>query len=188
MSGFLEFIVAGLKKPLQVSTIFPTGDRVAEKLVSTLDPEKPGFVVELGVGSGAITQFIQPRLIDPSHYLGFEINPDLFAYVKKTYPKFRFVDDSAVNLPQYVGPASVRYVVSTLPWTLLPSQVDEAIVLAIHQALDEQGVFSTYLAANVLWTDAASRFQSILKKTFKRVEIQMELLNIPPARVFICRK
>lgn len=188
MSGFIHFIVAGLKKPLQVSTIFPTGERVAMRLTEPLGQNNDGYVVELGVGSGAITQFILGRMADPSKYIGFEINRDLYAYLRKKFPQLKIVDDSAVNIKTHLGDNQAKAIVSTLPWTLLPGEIAEEIIDAVWSSLPTGGTFSTYMALNVLWTPAASKIQTLLYSKFSKVDARIEFGNVPPARVFICYK
>jgi phosphatidylethanolamine/phosphatidyl-N-methylethanolamine N-methyltransferase len=186
MNGLIEFILAGLKSPREVSTIFPTGDRIAERLTEVISDNS--WVVELGVGSGAITEFILKHISDRKRYLGFEINQDLLSFSRKKYPDLKFVDDSALNLQSHLKGQLATNVISTLPWSLLPSEVAFGIVDAAHASLEEGGIFSTYLAANVLWTPAAVKLQKHLVQKFRTVESKFEYINIPPARVFICKK
>ncbi len=72
MSSFYEFFKAGLKSPMQLSTMFESGPRVGQRFARHLHLTQDQILVELGVGAGAITEHLLPALKDPKQYVGIE--------------------------------------------------------------------------------------------------------------------
>jgi len=187
MSAFMQFLKAALREPLQVSTVFQTTKLTAEKLAQPLIQNPTSSVMELGVGAGAVTEVLHRHIIDKTGYIGFEINVDLYEYVKDYYPSFHFVRDSAEHILQHVGEKKFDLIVSTLPWTLLPDEVRKNIIDGIVGALKPEGEFRTYMASNAIWTPAAKKFQALLNEKFD-IKTEWQWLNAPPAMVFKAKK
>lgn len=188
MKSFFHFFFAALKNPLQVSTLFETGPVVAQIMVNSVEVNPSSPVVELGVGTGAITQVLLKHLASAKAYVGVELNADLIEYSQKRFPDTNFYEDSAVNFPRYLGGAKASAVVSSLPWTVMPKGTMSEILQSVFENLSDQGVFTTYLTAHVLGTPAGRRFQEQLHSQFSNVESHMVLANLPPAKVFVARK
>ena len=181
----IEFVKAALRRPLEVSTVFPTSRPLAEKLLSFADLKNADHVVELGSGTGAITQHLEPRLKPRASFLGIEIDEPMVKYLREKFPKLRFEAGPADMLSQLVPASSVDAVVSSLPWTIFPDEVQSSTINAISHALKPSGVFVTYICANALWYPQARAFTRKLETTFRDVHrSDLEWRNIPPAFVF----
>lgn len=188
MKSFFMLLWAALKNPLQVSTVFETGDSAAETLIADVPSMPSGMIVELGVGTGAITKSLAAKLRRPESYVGLELNEDLIEFSKERFPKLRFVEDSAENFPTYLNGQRASAVISSLPWTLLPDGKMEEILQAVVKNLEPDGVFSTYMTLHVLKTPAGKRFQELMQTLFLSVETKLVIDNLPPAKIFIARK
>ncbi|PRX42922.1 hypothetical protein B0I32_1648 [Nonomuraea fuscirosea] len=80
-------------------------------------------MVELGAGSGAITDVIA-RLPPDGRLLAVEINHDLVGYLSRSRPWLQVLGGDAAELASLLRGAEVDRVdaiVSALPWTLLPA-------------------------------------------------------------------
>jgi phosphatidylethanolamine/phosphatidyl-N-methylethanolamine N-methyltransferase len=185
MRDTLEFLKAALRRPMEVSTVFPTSKYLAEALLSYADLASARSVAELGPGTGAITRYLQPKLIDGASYIGIEIDKPMVDYLKLQYPKMRFEVGLAETLSTLVPPGSVDAVVSSLPWTIFPSEMQERTVKAIVKALKPGGVFVTYVCVNALVYPQAKSFINRLSENFREVHRgDLEWRNIPPAFVY----
>lgn len=187
-SPFFEFFKASLKNPLQLSTMFETGPRVGRRFARHIDVPDGQAVVEFGVGAGAITVHILPRLGKKSEYIGFELNPDLYKYLKEIYPKFEIYNESAENLSARLRGRKAGAIVSTLPWSLLTKEIRTNIVKQSYENLEPGGLFCTFVSLHVLWSPAARDFINQVYATFQDVTYEDEFLNMPPCRLFFARK
>ncbi len=189
MSQTFEFLKAAIRSPLEVSTIFPTSKFLANRLLNNAKVEDAKSVVELGCGTGAITRHLQPRLKRRDAYTGIEISAQMVSYLKREYPTLKFAEGRAENICSFVSPGSVDSVVSSLPWSLFPSEMQVNTLNGIHEALRPGGVFVTYVCINALVYPNAQGFLKALRSTFTSVSrSELELLNVPPAYVYIAKK
>lgn len=189
MSGFFEFFKAALKNPLQTSTPFASSDRVGQRFANHLHLADDEIVVELGVGSGAITDHLLPRLKDRGQYVGFELNDDLYNYLRHDkYPDLEIHHASAERLAEVMKGRKVGAVISTLPWSLIPIETRHSILDQIYEVLQPGGTFSVFTALHVLWTPAVREFWSHMQRRFPTYTYTDELMNIPPCRLYFARK
>jgi len=188
--GYLEFLKASLKNPLQLSTPFASSDRVGQRFARHLHLADDEIVVELGVGSGAITDHLLPVLKDAKkQYVGFELNDDLFKFLREEkYPNLEIHHASADTLKKVMKGRKVGAVISTLPWSLIPIEVRHDILDQIYDVLEPGGTFSVFTALHVLWTPAVREFWSQMQKRFPTYTYTDELLNLPPCRLYFARK
>jgi phospholipid N-methyltransferase len=190
-SPYLEFIKAAIKNPLQISTVFQTSRWLRNRMLEHVDFKTAKHIIELGPGAGAITEGIAQRLQPNTRFTAFELNVELVEYLRKCYPtNMEFVVGSAELAKQYAdtkGPADA--VVSSLPWSLFPADLQERIVDAIYSALKPGGVFTTYVCVNAYFYPASQNLRYLLHRKFKKVtKTPVEWRNIPPAFVYVCEK
>jgi len=188
MGGYFEFLKASLKSPLQISTPFASSSRVGERFARHLHLHDDEIVVELGVGSGAITDHLLGVLKDKSQYVGFELNDDLHKFLREKYPDLEIHHASADKLKKVMGGRKVGAVISTLPWSLISREVRHDILDQIHEVLEPGGTFSVFTALHVLWTPAVREFWAQMQKRFPTYTYTDELLNLPPCRLYFARK
>lgn len=186
--GYLEFLKAALKNPLQISTPFASSGRVGERFAHHLHLADDEIVVELGVGSGAITDHLLPVLKNKNQYVGFELNDDLYKFLYEKYPDLEIHHASADTLKKVMKGRKVGAVISTLPWSLIPQDARHDILDQIYEVLQPGGTFSVFTALHVLWTPAVREFWSEMQKRFPTYTYTDELMNLPPCRLYFARK
>jgi phospholipid N-methyltransferase len=181
----LEFMKAAIRRPLDVSTVFPTSRALAGTLLGLSDLDRSKFVVELGPGTGAITKYLAPKLLNPPGYLGIEVDEKMVMFLRSQFPHLRFEIGLAEQLRDLVAPASVDSVVSSLPWTVFSPAVQIRTIEAITLALKPGGTFTTYICANASWYPQARNFLRLLRTNFESVHrSDLEWWNVPPAYVY----
>jgi phospholipid N-methyltransferase len=184
----VEFIKAGLQKPLEVSTIVPTSSALAHRMLAELQIHD-GLVVELGTGTGAITRHLVQKITDPQRYLGFEINDEMTQFMREHYPQLKFAQAAADQVLQFTPPGSVDSVISSLPWTVFSIKTQTTTLNAIFEALRPGGIFITYVCLNAAISPLARSFVHQLRATFATVKKSpIEWRNFPPAFVYFARK
>jgi phosphatidylethanolamine/phosphatidyl-N-methylethanolamine N-methyltransferase len=180
-----EFVKAALRRPMEVSTVFPTSKALAETLLNHANLASAEKIVELGTGTGAITKHLQKRLVNPQSYLGIELDEKMVEFMKTEFPKLRFEAGLAADLPRWVAPDSVDVVVSSLPWTVFSTETQLKTIQAIISCLKPGGSFVTYVLASVLYMPQGRSLIRLLRENFRDVQrSDIEWRNIPPAFVF----
>lgn len=182
----VEFIKAAMRRPLDVSTVFPTSRFLARAMLNQADFTEAKNVVELGAGTGAITRHLLVRLVDPRHYLGIELDQKMVEFLRQEFPNAQFEIGLAENLVHWRQPESVDVVVSSLPWTVFSDNTQIRTVEAITKSLKQGGVFITYICANAMLLPQAKHFRQLLKECFQGgvQKVAFEWRNIPPSFVF----
>ena len=78
MNENIQFLQAFLKNPgkgrLDQRRV---SSELARRMVAGIKPDENNVVLELGVGTGAITKFLQEIVPDENSYLGIELDRDL---------------------------------------------------------------------------------------------------------------
>lgn len=185
-NGFKEFLKAAFRDPKNVSTIFPSLKYLAQSLVRHADIKPGQHVLELGCGSGAITRYILAHRDKMASYTGVEIDSDLVGFLDRTYPNENFLVASAADLSSSIADESMDAVICSLPWTLFPRELQEAITQEIMRVLKPGGKFTTFLCIHSLTYPGAPRAKRIFKEHFAGFT-KMEAIarNIPPANVYL---
>jgi phosphatidylethanolamine/phosphatidyl-N-methylethanolamine N-methyltransferase len=181
MPIFREF----LRHPFLTGAVAPSSPRLARAMTDGIGLESASVVVELGPGTGAITDVILGRVNPRARLVVVEANralADGLAFRYRGQP-VQVLHDSAANLPRLV-PWPVDVVVSGLPWTVMPAQQQRRLLDAVAKALGPEGRFSTFAYAHAAWAPSARRFARELAERFSIVERGAVVWpNLPPAFV-----
>lgn len=149
------------------------------RLIAAIPTDRPVVVVELGPGEGCVTRALLDRLGAGSSLTAYEINP---AFVDR----LRHLADArltvcaagADRLAADFAPASVDFVVSSLPLSMMSRSDKEEILRQSQRVLRPDGRFLQY--------QYALQDYGLLKQSFSRVSVSFTLANLPPAFVYSC--
>src|SRR4051794_28290974 len=114
MKENLQFLQAFLKNPLKVGAIAPSSPDLVEKMLDGLQPDDHNIVLELGVGTGAVTKFLRDIVPSRDSYLGIELDGELVKTLNRNFPDMNIIRGNAADaysIHQQTGLGKVRYVV-----------------------------------------------------------------------------
>ena len=153
---------------------------LVNKMLSYTDLKHADLVVELGGGDGSITQGIVDRLAPSAELLVFEINPSFCAAMKKQFPQsnVKIINDSAEHLAKYIEGRKVDYVLSSLPFSLIPKEATDQIMKQSKESLKPKGKFIQICYSYLL--------KKLFLRYFSTVDAKFTFKNLPPAFVMIC--
>jgi phosphatidylethanolamine/phosphatidyl-N-methylethanolamine N-methyltransferase len=180
----VRFIRSWIEKPLAIGAVTPSSRALARTMAAYVDPAVKGPIIELGPGTGPVTQALVAQGIDPARLLLVEFNPTFCKLLQARYPAAKVVQGDAYGLRRTLGnlltePAAA--VVSGLPLFTKPLRTRLRLV---HEA------FSMMLpgAPFVQFTYATI---PPIPKALDRVRAEASeriWMNIPPARVWVYRR
>ncbi len=175
-----------LKNPRKMGALFPSGDALVRTMTQGIPPDFHGKVVEVGLGSGVITQAIEKNLRSPEHYLGIELDPTIQKNLSARFPKLRIIQDSAVNLDRYLEKSeSVDRIVCSLPWAFFTTQLQMDLLQVFRKALKPDGFMTTYLYLQSPILRGGRAFLKHLPTVFQTIERSpLVIKNFPPAYVY----
>src|ERR1700675_1966024 len=83
----VRFLRSWIEKPLHMGAVMPSSRVLARTMAGYVDANGTGPVIELGPGTGAITNALIQRGIDQSRLVLVEYNPSFCALLKERYPQ-----------------------------------------------------------------------------------------------------
>ena len=165
-----------LKNPRSVGALSPSSPKLAQTVAAFIPSDITGLVVELGAGTGVITQAILERGISAHRVIAIENSPYLAGTLNQRLPDIRVINQSACDLTLVLGELSqdVDVVISSLPLFSLSESSRMKIVQEIETLLKPGSYYIQYSYRKNLF-DSNPRFK---KMNSKRV-----WFNFPPARI-----
>src|SRR4249920_2285174 len=180
----VRFIRTWIEKPLSLGAVTPSGRALARTMAAYIDPSRPGPIVELGPGTGPVTEALVAQGIDPARLVLVEFDPTFCRLLRARYPEATVVQGDAYSLKRLLAglmqnPAAG--VVSGLPLFTKPLRMRLRL---LFDALDLMApgapfVQFTYNAVPPL----PKRLERVSAEPSERV-----WMNIPPARVWVYRR
>src|SRR5688500_15246356 len=82
----VRFIRSWIEKPLAMGAVTPSSRILARTMAGFVQPEIPGPVIELGPGTGPVTEALVSRGVDPSRLVLVEFNPAFCQLLRDRYP------------------------------------------------------------------------------------------------------
>ncbi len=181
-----------LANPGLVGALLPSSPALCREITADINIESAEAVIELGPGTGVITDVILVCLNPRTKFVAIELDDKMYEALRRNRPGLHVVNDSAENLPEIMENANITQldaIVSGLPWAAFPEKLQLAILNAIVDSLSEGGYFTTFAYLQGLLLPAGQRFKKLLKKTFKEVSVSRVIWNnFPPAIVYRCKK
>ena len=82
-----RFLRSWLERPLVTGAVTPSGKMLARTMASYVDPRLPGPVIELGPGTGPVTEALVRRGIAPDRLVLVEYNPEFCKLLEPALPE-----------------------------------------------------------------------------------------------------
>ena len=180
----VRFIRSWFEKPLAIGAVTPSGKALARIMAGYVDPSVGGPIIELGPGTGPVTEALVAQGVDPARLVLVEFNPHFCRLLRARYPTATVVQGDAYGLRRLLAgllqqPAAA--VVSGLPLFTKPLRTRLRL---IHEAFGLMVPGAPF----VQFTYAAV---SPIPKALERVSREASdrvWSNIPPARVWVYRR
>ena len=94
----MQFIRSWIEKPLSTGAVMPSSKALARTMARYVDPASSGPVIELGPGTGPVTEALVAQGIDPARLVLVEFNPDFCRLLRTRYPAATVVQGDAYRL------------------------------------------------------------------------------------------
>ena len=185
MNENIQFLQAFLKNPAKVGAITPSSPELAQKMLKGIEPNEENIVLELGVGTGAITKYLQDILPNEKSYLGIELDRSLVKSLRKNYPDLEIVCGNATDafsIHQKSGLGKVGYIICCLPFVSLPNEVGEKILLEIDKFMQTGCTFRTFQYAHGYYFPSAIKLREFMRERYGKAQrSRLIVKNVPPA-------
>jgi phosphatidylethanolamine/phosphatidyl-N-methylethanolamine N-methyltransferase len=180
----VRFIRSWLEKPLSTGAVTPSGRVLARTMARYVDARIPGPVVELGPGTGPVTEALVAEGIAPERLVLVEFNPTFCQLLRARFPAATVVQGDAYGLRRLLGgllqqPAAA--IVSGLPLFTKPVRMRLRLFREALELLQPDAPFVQFTYAVV--PPIPKKLAGVRAEASERI-----WKNMPPARVWVYRK
>ncbi|WP_371747244.1 class I SAM-dependent methyltransferase [Acuticoccus sp. I52.16.1] len=178
----VRFLRQWAESPLKTGAVAPSGQELSRLMAGYVELDRPGVIVELGPGTGAVTQALVDRGVPQERLLLIEYSPEFCTLLRERFPGATVMQGNAYALGEVlaeVGQPPVASVVSGLPLFTRPLPERQALLSAAMAAMAPGAPFIQFSYALV---PAVQGLVGITWSTSRWV-----LANLPPARVWAYR-
>ncbi len=181
----IDFLREGIRNIRSTGSVTPSSRFLCRSVVENIDPDKASVVVELGPGDGVITRYLLDRLKPDCKLVIFEINEVFIDHINAQFddPRLIIIHDSAENMGVHFEQHQIKqvdYIVSGIPFVMLPDTLVESIVKTCRDWLKPGGFFIQFHYSPLLI--------GLYKRVFGNIDVSIVPLNFPPALVIKCQK
>lgn len=190
--GILDYLKQSLIHPAKTGSIAPSSKRLVDMVMDLSNLQNSSSVIELGSGSGVFTEKILKEINPDTVFFAVEINPEFVEATRKRCPDVVVYNDSAENAKELLsrhGLSTCDCIISTLPWSVLSSAMQDKLLTTIWDILRPGGSFLTVSYSHVVFLPSAQRFKNKLYDTFSSVyRSETVWTNFPPAFIYSAEK
>lgn len=173
------FLKNWVESPLKTGSVIPSSKELARKMAESIDLSRPGLVVELGPGTGPVTQALLDHGLPPERLVLIEYSNDFVKLLRKRFPGVTVLQGDAYDLQGTLAgklTEPLAAIVSGLP--LFNKPENERLAL-LQNALDLLAPGAPFVQFTYLAVSPVPLVGGFQAKKSQRV-----WKNIPPACVW----
>ena len=180
-SAIKIFLREFLHAPTNVGAVCSSSKALASTMVNLIPLVEEGIIIDLGAGSGVVSEQLLHIGVPPRRILAIEISPGFTNSFKKRCPNVSLLTGDARKLGSLLEKHSfegrICGIISSLPFRVMPSDVVQEILQEIgkiairHEALLVQYSYAWWMR------------YPLCEYGFAPQSAKIVLNNLPPARV-----
>jgi phospholipid N-methyltransferase len=179
------FLSKFFKHGVTIASVWPSSPALSKATIKQIDWAKAKVIVELGAGTGPITEQIIRRLQPHTTFISIERDADFAKILQRRFAghaNVHIVQGDVRDLDGIMRKFNIDGVdafVSGLPTPSLPKPVRRRMLAAVRRYLVEGGVFSNI-------TEVPFWYWRYYKNVFEKVRFDLVVANMPPGGVYHC--
>jgi phosphatidylethanolamine/phosphatidyl-N-methylethanolamine N-methyltransferase len=174
-----------LKNPLKIGAVAASSPELAAAMAKHIPLDEPGFVVELGGGTGPVTHAILQCGVPRDRLVVVERDPTLHRHLAERYPGVTVLLGDAMHLQALLkraGVAPVKAVVSSLPLLSMKKAIQHRISAQVFEVLEPGAPMIQFTYG--LFSPLKNRQRLGVSGAVQNRVLQ----NLPPASVWLYRR
>jgi phosphatidylethanolamine/phosphatidyl-N-methylethanolamine N-methyltransferase len=176
---FGRFFKTWIQNPLAIGAVAPSSRLLAKVMAVGL--WRGARVLELGAGTGTLTQAILDTGVDPKHLQVVECNAEFTALLRRRFPRCAVIEADATALTGHVADSgAIDVVISGLPLMLFSAEQKRGLLTQAFGVLAPHGVFRQFTYGGRCPIDRELRAALGLESQL----IGFAPFNLPPAFVY----
>lgn len=181
-----RFLKSWFERPLLTGAVTPSGKLLARVMASYVDPRSSGPIIEIGPGTGPVTEALIRRGIGEERLVLVEFNPRFCELLQQRFPRATVVCGDAYRIKDTLrGLLEVpcAATVSSLPLLTKPMEMRLALLQEAHDLMRPSAPFVQFTYAMVPPIPAKAAGTGYTMSRSNQI-----WLNLPPARVWVYRR
>ncbi|MEF3367152.1 phospholipid methyltransferase [Methylocystis sp. 9N] len=184
-----RFIRQWIENPRLIGAVSPSGKALAKAMAGFVDLDREGAIIELGPGTGPVTQALLARGIPAERLVLVEYENRFCRLLGERFPGVHIVQGDAYGLKATLEgkvEGKIAAVVSSLPLLVRP---ERDRVELLHQSFELMGDDGLFIQFTYGLTKSPMPLQARgVRGAYVGKGSAPIMLNIPPARVWRYRK
>lgn len=180
------FLSKFLRHGVTIASVWPSSNTLCKATIKQVNWNTAKVIVELGAGTGPITDHIIRNLQPHTTLIAIERDKDFLKILHERFAghsNVHIIEGDVRNLDGILKRMKITHVdafISGLPTPTLPAPVQMRMLASVRRYLVAGGVFSNI-------TEFPFYYWKYYKKYFKQVTFDMVFRNMPPGGVYHCR-
>jgi phosphatidylethanolamine/phosphatidyl-N-methylethanolamine N-methyltransferase len=186
LSATTLFLQELVNAPRQVGAILPSSKNLATAMARWLPHDPDAYALELGPGTGVVTQALLERGLREDRLVAIEQSPKMADHLRQRFPRAKIITGDAFQLDKLLKKHSLHNgfigaVISSLPLLNFEPKIADDLARKIRAILPTNGklVQYSYHLGNKQ-PKAAAHFTCVASDVI--------WVNVPPARVSVYQK
>ena len=186
LSDSTVFLREWLANPQSTGAVAPSSPQLGAAMARWLPRDPDSYVLELGPGTGAVTDALLEHGLREDRLIAIENNPTLAKLLRKRYHQAHIITGDAWDLDSLLAELplpveSVGAVISSLPLLNFPKEQADALARKIRAVLEPRGRWVQYSYHIMKDRSRGGEF-------FELAASKVVWFNLPPARVSVYQK
>ncbi len=172
--------------PRQVGAILPSSKKLAVAMARWLPAESDAYALELGPGTGSVTEALFERGLPEDRLIAIEQSPKMADLLRSRFPRAKIITGDAFQLDKLLKrharhADNIGMVFSSLPLLNFEPHIADNLAQKIRAVLPPQGKLIQY-------SYHLGNKQPKAAAHFRFLASSLIWLNLPPARVSVYQK
>lgn len=179
------FIQELVNNPRQIGAVLPSSRNLAVAMARWLPHNPDAYALELGPGTGAVSQALIERGLREDRLIAIERSPKMAAHLRSRFPRAKIITGDAFQLDQLLKEDAghirqISTVISSLPLMNFRADLAHDLAKKIRAILPTGGKLVQYTYRIRRQPKAAAHFDFVASNVV--------WFNCPPARVSVYQK
>ncbi len=179
IADYGDFLRGLVNDPKGVSAPTPSSPALARAIAAEVDVARAGMVIELGPGTGVVTQALLQRGIHPDRLIAIEQEPSFAQVMRRRFPQVQVCEGDALMFEDCLESGTdIAAIVSGLPLLNFPLAARRSL---LRRALAAQGMGGCFIQLSYSWRPPVHPEPGL------RLGKKAVWRNFPPAHVWTYR-
>lgn len=180
----VRFFKTWATSPIKMGSVSPTSRALARLMVEQADPDPSGYTLEVGPGTGVVTQALVASGVSPERVIAVEYDKHFCKLLRERFPGMTVIRGDALDLDDTLGEhrdVMFSAVLSGLPLLNVPRAKRAPYIESLFDRLVPGGRISQLSYSPIPPQDA-------IPGRFTVEGSKWVTFNLPPGRVWVYRR